>query len=246
VTPPDDLIRESLRDLIPAYSGPVDPYARVGATIVRRRRTQRRLITVSAMAAVVAVAIGVPAVLRVSGPAAVTPGAATGGGPAPGASPGVAGPVPLPAGQVIATGTVGGARWSVTEGPMSTDAHRCLHADDAVFRGAAVCFDDWTPRRLVGWHRMVALQPGVAASAYFGVAPRGATRVKLVLSDGSTQQAYPVPVPGEPDAAFFAVVAARPGLGVLSVAAFDAANTPLQPPASDPRATGCEPATATC
>jgi hypothetical protein len=243
VTPPDDLIRESLRDLIPAYSGPADPYARVGATIVRRRRVHRRLVAASAMAAVVGVAVGVPALLRLARPVTVAPGAPAAGRP----STGVGGPeVPLPPGQVVASGAVGGAIWTVVEGPLSADAHRCLRADDAVFRGAAVCFDDWRPGQPPGWQQMVAMRPGVAATAYFGVAPHYADVVKLVLSDGRTYAARATRVDGEPAAAFFAIVAPRPALGLVALRAYTANGTEIGPGTRGPGASGCDPAVATC
>jgi hypothetical protein len=242
VTPPDDLIRESLRDLIPAYSGPPDPYPRVGATIVRRRRVHRRLVAASAMAAVVAVAVGVPALLR--GVAPGRPGAV----PAAGApSTGAGGPaVPMPAGELVTSGTLGGATWSVYEGPMSTDARRCLRADDAVFAGAAVCFDDWHPGEPPGWRQMTALHTGVTATAYFGVAPRTADLVKVVLSDGKTYPARAVRVAGEPAATFFAVVAPRPGLVLVALHAYSSTGAELSGRPAPPRTSGCDPTIASC
>jgi hypothetical protein len=243
VTPPDDLIRESLRDLIPAYSGPPDPYARVGATIVRRRRVHRRLVAASAMAAVVGVAGGVPAALRLARPATPASGVPAAGRPSPGAG---RPEVPLPPGQVVASGAVAGAVWTVVEGPLSTDARRCLRADDAVFHGAAVCFDDWRAGQPPAWHQMVALRPGVAATAYFGVAPRYAEVVKLVLSDGRTYAARATRVDGEPAASFFAVVAPRPHLGLVALHTYAANGTEIGRPVAGPGASGCDPAVTIC
>src|SRR4051812_10378042 len=69
---PDDLpgdLRESLRDLIPGYQGPPDPYLRVGASVRRRRTRGRLLVTVASAAGVAVVLVGASLALPPGGEA---------------------------------------------------------------------------------------------------------------------------------------------------------------------------------
>ena len=92
----DDSLREALRDLIPDYSGPVDPVPRVSATVRRRRSRQRTLLAVAGSGLVAVLALALPALLVPRGGSGGVPAAA------PGAPPG---PVPSASGSAMSTGT---------------------------------------------------------------------------------------------------------------------------------------------
>jgi hypothetical protein len=234
MTSPDDRIRESLRDLIPTYQGPADPYVRVGTTIRRRRARQRVLVAIGSMAAVAAVAVGVPLALGIGGV----------GRPATG--PGVAGGVPVPRGQgrTVAAGSVATGRWAVHAVQLSSGAHRCLHADDAVFLAAVLCFDDWTPRVGASWATVDEVRPEARVSAIFGVVPANVASITLVLSDRSERQAAAQPSPIDPDTRFFALVAPASGLTVRTVTTFAADLTPVQFAAVSTGSPPCRPSAA--
>jgi hypothetical protein len=235
MTHPDDRIRETLRDLIPGYQGPADPFARVGAVIRRRRSRQRVLIAVSSMAAVAVVLVAVPLALRgpgIGSTGAARPPAGRGGAIRP-ASPG----------HPVAAGSVAAGHWEVRAGPLSTGAQRCLYADDAVFASAALCFDDWAPGGSVSWAG-VAVRAGVPVSAVFGVAAGTIGSVRVVLTDGSEHSAPAVASPDQPDTRFFVLVAPGAELTVRTVATFATDESLAQFPTAASGSPACRPSAA--
>ncbi|HVQ90588.1 MAG TPA: hypothetical protein VMU51_06100 [Mycobacteriales bacterium] len=234
MTHPDERIRESLRDLIPGYQGPADPYTRVGVAIRRRRSRQRVLIAISTMSAVVAVLIAVPLVLR-----------GRPGGDAPAGSGrragGEAGPGPVGSGQQVAAGTNPAGAWTVRAVRLSSGAHRCLYADDVVFQQAALCFDDWPAKGPVSWASVTAIRPEAPASAVFGVAATTIGSVIVVFSDGSQQTVPAVASPDEPDTRFFALVVNTPRLTVRNVTTLANDRTLVQLAVSRSATAACRP-----
>jgi hypothetical protein len=229
MTQPDERIRESLRDLIPGYQGPADPYARVGVAIRRRRSRQRMLIAISSVAvaaALTAVAV-VPLALRGRLPG--THGSGRGG------------VTPAKVSQQVAAGTVAGGDWAVQAVKLASGARRCLYADDAVFQAAALCFDAWPPNGRVSWGTVAALRPDARVTAIFGVAASTVGSVIVLLSNGSQQQVPAVPSPDLPDTHFFALVLATPGLKVRSVTTLAADGTLNQLAATAPGTPPCVP-----
>jgi len=211
MTHPDERIRESLRDLIPGYQGPADPYTRVGVAIRRRRSRQRVLIAISSATAVAAMLIAVP--LAVRGRLGGDAPAGTGGHRAGGeAVPGPVGP-----GQQVAAGNTAAGAWTVRAVRLTSGAHRCLYADDAVFQQAAVCFDDWPAGGPVSWASVDAIRPDAQISAVFGVAATTIGSIIVVLSDGSQLTVPAVASPDQPDTRFFALVTSTPRLTVRNV-----------------------------
>src|SRR4051794_41510651 len=63
MTEPDDALRDALRDLIPDYTGPADPVARVVATVRRRRVRRRALLAVGGTGLAAMLALVVPALV---------------------------------------------------------------------------------------------------------------------------------------------------------------------------------------
>ena len=239
--PPDDLIRESLRDLIPTYQGPPDPFVRVGATIRRRRARRRSVAVLGSVACVLAVVAAVPVATGLFGggaaPALLPPGArplgVTGD---PGA------PLPLPPAHAIAKGAVPAGTWKVGAGQVTETARRCLRGHDAVFDNAAVCFDDWTPGGVVTWAVVGSLRPGAAVTAVVGVAAEPVGEVLVVFSDGAERRAVAVAAPGQPKSRFFALVVDKPGLAVTSVTTLTDDGTLRDLAVVTPGSTACVPA----
>ncbi|MEN3361461.1 MAG: hypothetical protein V7637_5443 [Mycobacteriales bacterium] len=211
MTHPDEHIRDSLRDLIPGYQGPADPYTRVGVAIRRRRSRQRMLVAIGSATAVAAVLIAVPLAVRgrLGGDAPAGGGGHRAGGEA---VPGPVGP-----GQQVATGSTAAGAWTVRAVRLTTGAHRCLYADDAVFRQAAVCFDGWPAGGPVSWASVDALRPPARITAIFGVAASTIGSIILVLSDGTQQTVPTVAGADQPDTRFFALVMSKPQVTVRNV-----------------------------
>jgi hypothetical protein len=235
VTAEEDVLRESLRDLIPGYQPPGDPFARVTVS-VRRRRTRRRvLLALASAAGVTAIAAAVPALIGLARPATGQHSA----GPSGGVEPSRGGPASSPALVFpVARGTVNGARWSVGSVRFSDRARRCLYADDKViFNRAAWCFDDWRPGQPVTWGVVDAVRPGAGVTAVFGVASAPVDHLEIQLS-GQPQQhrVYTRRTATDPQARFFALVVGGSGLRVLGVASFAADGTVVDPIVVQPSA----------
>jgi hypothetical protein len=221
VTHPDERIRESLRDLIPGYQGPADPYTRVGVAVRRRRTRQRMLVAISSATAVAAVLIAVPLAVR----ARLGGDAPAGGGRRAG---GEAVPGPVRPGQQVATGSTAAGTWTVRAGQLTSGAHRCLYADDAVFQQAAVCFDDWPAGGPVSWASVDAVRPQARISAVFGVAAATIGSIIVVLSDGSQRTVPTTASADQPDTRFFALITTAPQVTVRNVTTLATDGTLVQ------------------
>src|SRR5215468_7825287 len=143
MTSGDDILRESLRDLIPDYRPSGDPFARVSASVRRRRARRRALLAIGSAATVALIAAAVPTLAGLvrppSGQGSTGPRA---DGPLQTRPP----PTPVPQPHLVGQGPIGTARWKVESRDLSAKARRCLVADgSAVFDDAAWCFDDWQP-----------------------------------------------------------------------------------------------------
>lgn len=235
---PGDL-RESLRDLIPDYRGPADPFLRVGASIRRRRRRTRTWLTVGSAATAAAVTALVPLVIASLHSAAPASTAQRAGAP-----PGLpAPPAPItPAVHPVAKGVVAGVPWQVGSTSLSDAARRCLLATGGPFVRDNACFDGWAAGGAVTWSEQLVSRPGgPAVTAVLGVAPDPAVQVAVRLADGRTVRSPAVRTPTDPDARFFALVLER-DTKIRSVTAFAAGDRPLGDPVTDPGATTCTPA----
>lgn len=237
MTQPDERIRDSLRDLIPGYQGPADPYTRVGVAIRRRRSRQRVLIAISSVA-VLAVLAAVPLAIR-----GWLPGGATGS--AAGSRRG--GPVPVKVSQQVAAGTVAAGDWAVRAVQLNSGAKRCLYADDAVFQAAAICFDAWRAGGRVSWATVDAIRPGIPISAVFGVAASTVGSVIVLLSNNTQQTVRAMPSPDLPDTRFFALVIPTAGLTVRNISTMTADGTLAELAVSTSGTPPCRPTpTETC
>jgi len=242
MTPEDDVLRESLRDLIPGYRAAGDPFARVTAS-VRRRRARRRILLALGSAASVALIAAVPTLVGLAGPlAGQRAGPSRDGGPrqtSPPASP--AKPAPL---FPVAHGRVDGARWSVGSTRFSDQARRCLYANDKViFNRATWCFDDWQPGQPVTWGMVDALRNGAEVTAVFGVASEPVRYLEVQFAGGPQRRVYTARTRTDPQARFFALVLDVAGRQVQSMASFAADGTAVdtivvQPAAGRPCAPG--------
>ncbi len=234
-------LRESLRDLIPDYRGPVDPVPRVGASIRRRRGRRRAWLTVGSAATAAAVAALAPVVLAALQPAApVSAARPPAAPPAPTGRP--ATPVPEPVVHPVASGVVAGARWRVGSTSLSDAAGRCLLATGGPFVRHNACFDGWTAGAAATWSAQLVRRPdGGTVTAVLGVAPPPAAEVAVALSDGRTVRVAARRTRTDPDARFFALVVDR-RVGVRSVTAFAAGGRPVGEPVTDPGPYVCTPA----
>ncbi len=231
------VLRESLRDLIPDYRPPADPFVRVRGSVRRRRARRRALLVVGSAASVAAIAVAVPAAVDQARPGsgghasqAGVAGSPTGSDfPSASASPTASSsPSPAPV-YPVARGRIGAGAWSVGSTRLSDQARRCLYADDkVVFDRAAWCFDDWRPGQPVTWGVVNALRPTAKVTAVFGVASEPVAWVEVHMSGGEKQQqVYTARTATDPQVRFFALVLPRPGLRVLSLASFAADGTPV-------------------
>ncbi len=231
------VLRESLRDLIPDYRPPADPFVRVRGSVRRRRARRRALLVVGSAASVAAIAVAVPAAVDQARPGsgghasqAGVAGSPTGSDfPSGSASPTASSsPSPAPV-YPVARGRIGVGAWSVGSTRLSDQARRCLYADDkVVFDRAAWCFDDWRPGQPVTWGVVNALRPTAKVTAVFGVASEPVAWVEVHMSGGEKQQqVYTARTATDPRVRFFALVLPRPGLRVLSLASFAADGTPV-------------------
>jgi hypothetical protein len=234
VTETDDALRDALRDLIPDYTGPVDPLPRVAATVRRRRVRQRTLLAVGGTGLAVVFAAVAPAVL-LPAPSGGTQAAGPGvSGPQVPSASGPPGP-PAPGSAVypVAAGKVDGADWAIGSTSYTADARLCLVSDDDVSGREVVCFDGWTAGSPVTWSAQHVDDKGLKVTRVAGVAPAGTTTVRVRLASGALRTLPVTPTATDRDARFFGLV--LPGtVSVRDITALDAAAAALGPPVTDP------------
>jgi hypothetical protein len=231
VTETDDALRDALRDLIPDYTGPVDPLPRVVATVRRRRTRQRTMFAVGGTGLAVLLALAVPVLLlpRGAGPTTAAAPGAPATGPVPAATGRPTSPAPAPLVYPVASGTIGSAQWSVGTVSFSASTRLCLLSDDDVAAREVVCYDGWLAGDAVAWSAQPLDDKGVAVTRVTGIAPATAVRVVVRRARGG-----PLVLPARrtattPDGRFFGHVLAGT-VTVRSVTALDAAGRPLGPP----------------
>ena len=241
----DDAFRDALRDLIPDYTGPVDPVPRVIATVRRRRGRRRTLLAVGGT--------GLAVVLALAAPALLLPGHGGGGGgvraaaphrpdgpPAPSASGDVGRPPPAsPPIYPVADGHLTGAAWAIGTTTLSPGARRCLISNDDVSDMQVDCFEDWRAGAPVTWSARPLSDKGPTVTRIVGVAPARTATVEVRLRTGTQLTLVARATPTDRDGRFFGVV--LPGtVTVLDVTALDAAGRDLGPPVARP-AVACHP-----
>lgn len=220
----DDTLRDALRDLIPDYTGPLDPVPRVFASVRRRRVRQRTLLAVSSAVLAAVVALVVPALLL--------PGHSAGLQSAAPYDP-TAAKVALPTVYPVAAGTVDGADWAIGSTTLAPGARRCLLSDDDVSNLETTCFDEWKAGGAVTWAAGSLSDKGFAVTRLTGVAPAGTATVRVRLATGGPLTLDVHTTPTDRAARFFGDV--LPGTVVVrDVTALDAAGTALGPPVTDP------------
>jgi hypothetical protein len=227
----DDALRGVLRDLIPDYTGPVDPLPRVVASVRRRRVRQRTLLAVSSAGAAAVVALGVPALIA-AGPAGGQ--AAAPGGADPSGLP--AAPRPEPPVFPVASGSVGPAAWAIGSVNLEAGSQRCLTSDDDLFSKDTACFTTWKAGSPVTWNAQVL--PTV--TRVVGVAPAGTATVRVRFTDRAAATVAAVRTPTDPAARFFGLVLVGDPT-VRDVTALRADGTALGPPVAEPGAPACVP-----
>ncbi|HEX6755135.1 MAG TPA: hypothetical protein VF109_04225 [Mycobacteriales bacterium] len=229
---PREDLREALRDLIPDYRAPADPYLRVGATIRRRRNSRRAWLAAGVAAGAAAAVTVVPALAGPGSPAGIAPAA-----PRPAGG-------PPPAGlQPVAAGTVSGRDWRAGSLTLSPSASRCLYGEGGPFSRDLACFPDWTPERNASWVVLVLPdRPERKVTAVLGVAPDDSRRVSVSFGDGRTAVADAVHTATDPEARFFALVVAGSAT-VRGVTLLAGSGAPVGAPDTEAdRPAGCVPA----
>jgi hypothetical protein len=244
VTDTDDALRDALRDLIPDYTGPVDPLPRVVATVRRRRVRQRTLLAVGGTGLAVVLALTVPTV--VLAPTGGTPAAAPPRPDAPTPAPApLSGPPasPVPAAPVlpVSTGTIDGVAWAIGSTSYGPGAGLCLVSDDRLSADEVVCFDGWAAGDPVTWTVQPWQDKGPRVTRVAGVAPAGTDSVRIRLAGRPAPLRLPVSRTGtDRDTRFFGSL--LPGaVAVRDVTALDTAGRALGPPVTDP-GYSCHPA----
>lgn len=236
----DDRLRGALRDLIPDYTGPVDPLPRVVATVRRRRVRQRSLLAVGAagLASVLAAAVlAGPALLAGGGTDLQAASSGESPGPVPSASGGQRPPDPEPTVFEVATGTIKGVTWSIGSTTPGSATRRCLISDDRIFSRDAVCFSEWKGPE-PAWTEDAVRGAGLTVTRVAGVTPSGVTTVRVRYTDGGTVLAPARRTPTDPSIRFFGSVV-EGTVGVRDVTLLDATGTALGPPATDPGLPEC-------
>jgi len=219
MTSGDDILRESLRDLIPDYQPSGDPFARVSASVRRRRARRRTLLAIGSAATVALIAAAVPTLAGlVRPPSGQGPAGTRADGPLQTRPP----PTPVLQPHLVGQGPLGTAQWMVESRDLSAKARRCLVVDGpAVFDGAAWCFDDWQPGQpgqLVTWG---VVRSGAEATAVLGVADKTVFRVLVKLDDGTEKSVRTVATKTDPRVRFFAFVVNRRAAQVMSMSPVD-------------------------
>jgi hypothetical protein len=221
----DEAFRDALRDLIPDYTGPVDPVPRVFASVRRRRVRQRTLLAVGGA--------GLAVVLALAAPALLLPGHSGGGvqaaAPYDPSEPKVA----LPKVHPVTAGKVGRADWAIGSVTFGPGARRCLVSDDDVSNLRVTCFDDWKAGAAVTWSADPLSDKGIEVTRITGVAPAGTASVRVRLRSAAPLTLDVRTTATDRAARFFGDV--RPGtVTVLDVTALDAAGSALGKPVADP------------
>jgi hypothetical protein len=222
----DDGLRDALRDLIPDYTGPLDPVPRVFASVRRRRVRARALLAVGGT--------GLAAALALAAPALLLPGRG-GDDSTPAAAPYDPAAVTGPAARIypVAAGVVDGADWAVGSTTLSPGARRCLVSDDDVSNVQVTCFDEWQPGAAVTWSADPLADKGLRVTRITGVAPAGAASVRVRVRSAAPRTLPVVVTPTDRSARFFGTV--LPGtVAVLDVTALDPAGAALGSPVTDP------------
>jgi hypothetical protein len=244
VTDTDDALRDALRDLIPDYTGPVDPLPRVVATVRRRRVRQRTLLAVGGTGLAVVLALMVPILVL----------APTGGAPA--AAPHVPDPPPLAPAPVsgalaspvppapvlpVSKGVIDGLTWAIGSTSYGPGARLCLVSDDRLSWDEVVCFDGWAAGHPVTWTAQPWEDNGPRVTRVAGIAPAGTDSVRIRLAGRPASLSLPVTRTGtDPDARFFGTI--LPGaVAVRDVTALDVAGRALGRPVTEP-GYSCRPA----
>ncbi len=232
----DDTLRDALRDLIPDYTGPVDPLPRVVASVRRRRTRQRTLLAVSGTGLAVVLALAAPALLlpaRTGGVQSAAPYQPA-GPPAPSASGDVDRPPPTPPPVYpVAAGVVDGADWAIGTTTLTPGARRCLISDDDVSWARVACFDDWKAGAAVTWATAPLADRGPAVTWLTGVAPAGTATVRVRLGTPAPLTLGVRVTPTDPAARFFGVV--LPGTVVVrDITALDFTGATLGRPVPAP------------
>jgi hypothetical protein len=233
VTEPDEELRGALRDLIPDYTGPVDPVPQIVARVRRRRTRQRTLLAVGGSAVVAVLALLAPAVLLPSGAGGGLPAASPGGSaPAAPAPTDDVGPLPPePPVYPVATGTVRSVRWAIGSVRISAGARRCLRSGAPIFAADTACFDGWTTGAPVTWASEPVTGGGVTVTWIGGVSPGPAVRIRL--TDGTSRTLPAVRTATDPTARFFGVVV-EGTVEVRDVTVLNASGRPLGAAVTDP------------
>lgn len=236
MTEPDDALRDALRDLIPDYTGPVDPLPRVVATVRRRRVRRRTLLAVggTGLAAVLVLFVPVLVLSPSGGLPAAAPPTADPLIPAPlSVTVAPVSPAPDPPVRPIAAGRIAGAAWAVGSTSLSPGARRCLVSDDDLSMVEVVCFDDWTAGDPVAWSAQHWSDHGPRVTRIAGVAPAGTATVRIRLAARSDPLSVPARLTAtDPRARFFGLFLAGT-VAVRDVTPLDAAGRALGPPTTE-------------
>lgn len=222
----EQVLKESIDEMIGGYRPTGDPFARVETAVHLRRRRNRTMVGASLAAVVAASVGGVVALPDGAGQRSASPAASSIESPS----------VVLPGYEMVpgtvyrvARGTHAGVEWQVG----SADGRKgqaCLVSRNVLI-GIAACFP--TGDAAVHWAAASSGSTGKTADEPFtvvGVAPPGAARVKVALPDGSGPQAETVATPTATDTRFFAVLVPASIRQQVQVQAFDAAGSPLGAP----------------
>jgi hypothetical protein len=221
----DDAFREALRDLIPDYTGPVDPVPRVFASVRRRRIRQRTLLAVGGA--------GMAVVLAVAAPALLLPGRGGGAQSAAPYDPSADSFTPPFAVHPVAAGVVDGADWAIGSTTLEPGARRCLFSNDDVSTAALTCFDGWKPGAAVTWSAVSFADKGPKVTQITGVAPTGTASVRIRIKAAEPRTLPVTSNSTDRTARFFGEV--LPGtVVVLDVTALDDSGSALGDPVADP------------
>lgn len=222
----EKVLRETIDEVVGGYRPEGDPFARVEAA-VRLRRRRKQAVVGASLAAVVAASVGVVGGLTGGGQGSAGPPAASSvGSPAE-----VLPDYEMVPGAVyrVARGTHAGVEWQV--GSAEGQAGQACLVSRNTLIGIAACFP--TGGTTAHWAAASSSRDGKVSDEPFtvvGVAPAGAARVKVVLSDGSGPEAETVATPTATDTRFFAVLVPGSIRQQVRVQALDAAGGPLGAP----------------
>jgi hypothetical protein len=221
----DDALRDALRDLIPDYTGPVDPVPRVFASVRRRRVRQRTLLAVGGT--------GLAVVLALAAPVLLLPDHSGGGVQAAAPYDPTAPKVALPRTYPVTAGKIGAADWAIGSTTLSPGARRCLISNDDVSNLQVTCFDEWKAGAAVTWAANPLSDKGIKVTRLTGVAPAGTASVRVRLRSAAPLTLDVRSTPTDRAARFFGDV--RPGtVTVLDVTALDATGSALGKPVAAP------------